>query len=154
MDTRAPERGPFRFTCTNSDTNSPSREGTAEMNRARRFAVAALAYLALPGCYHYASAIPGVVHQSDPSQYQVVGHFSVDLKRYRGFFGLVHFSSAQVDDAIKREVAAKDGDGVVNVEIREVTTFGESCLSAAMCFGAVVGGVDLLQVSGDVIKFR
>lgn len=97
--------------------------------------------------------------------YTIVKHFSCDLKAWFAFFDLVTISEPNMQDALHNEILSAQGDAVINLKIKEETTFVDGVISSAVGIAGALAvgyvGVSLSHlidtrtytIEGDVIKY-
>ncbi|MGC9093724.1 MAG: hypothetical protein ACP5JH_10825 [Bacteroidota bacterium] len=98
-------------------------------------------------------------------KFTIVKHFSRDLKGWFTIFNLVTISNPKVDEVIRNELVASQGDAVINIKIQGQTTFLDGFIPVALgTIGALVAppwgfyassliGVRTYTVEGDVIRY-
>lgn len=113
----------------------------------------AVALVALPGCYTVNADLPGTL-RSDVTKDDVetVGRFDVQKSNNFLFWGLSGQPPPDfISTELKREVKAKNGDGVQNLEYHSEAGCSDILLNYVTCG---ILGPRTFRFTGDVVRIR
>jgi hypothetical protein len=133
------------------------------------FSIVAACLLSFVGCMTVNLTAEGIEKPAAMSsnvnkKFTIVKHFSRDVKGIFLIFDLVTVSDPKINDIIRNELVAGQGDAVINIKIQGQTTFIDglvpvaagvagSFLSPLGVFASNLIGLRTYTVEGDVIKY-
>lgn len=144
-------------------------KGANTMRKTIAIAFIALSLAIFAGCMTVQLTAEGVEKPASMTsnvnkKFTIVKHFSRDVKGIFLVFNLVTISEPKVNEIIRNELVAGQGDAVINIRIQGQTTFidglvpvaaglGAAFLSPFGVFASYLIGLRTYTVEGDVIKY-
>lgn len=116
--------------------------------------VISFSFVASSGCYHYSSGLPGTIRQASPSEYRIIGSFSVELERRWWLWGLAKLRQDDIDQKVRAAVRQAGGDGAANVQIITESDGGDIVFGLLNLLLPCGWHARHMVIKGEVIRFN
>jgi hypothetical protein len=130
------------------------------MNRASRFLLTVVAVAAVSGCatitYEASAAAAAVTMNRPAGTYERVASFETDRRAVFVIASLITVVDADLEEALRREMARAGGDAVINLRIMEqydIIDFAIGAVQSILLFGAQVVNTRSITIRGDVVRW-